>query len=275
MLKDILAVVEEADAAAGFLQMIGDLAKAQGAHLEVAALTPAPMVSSALAPFGSLYVPESVLRDSDNQNIEKVRALLEKTGCQHDVLGFHDDVAWLAGDLRRSGQVADIIIIGSEESWPTRWLRTRVLENLVGSAGTPILILPAGKTFPTIRRAVLGWKPSPEANRAVHDLVRFSEPGALIDVVTVGITLPECEKEQDSQAEVKRHLTRHGFAAEGRWLAIGDQLEAEALTRHALDMNADILVVGGFARSRIREIILGGVTRDLVCRADLPVLIAG
>lgn len=274
MLKDILAVVEEADAGAEFLKVVGELALAQGAHLEVAVLTPAPMASSGMAPFGSLYVPDVVLLGSDAANIEKVRAQLEKTGCDFDVIGFHDDVAWLAGDLRRSRQVADLIIIGTKDGWPTRWLRTQVLETLIRSAGTPILILPSGCTLPPIRRAVLGWKASPEANRAVHDLIQLAEDGAAIDVVTVGMTAADCEKERDTHAEVKRHLERHGFAAESHWIVDEVKIEAESLTNFALEKGADILAVGGFAHSRVRQIILGGVTHDLVRRADLPILIS-
>lgn len=275
MIRDVLAVVEEADAAAGFLKTVGDLAKTRGAHLEVAVLTPTPVIPSPIAPFDALPVPEVVLLGSGAENIQKVRAILEKTGCDHEVIGFQEDVAWLAGDLRRSRQLADLIIIGSEDSWPTARLRTRVLETLIRSAGTPILILPDGRTLPQIKRAVLGWKSSPEANRAVHDLVRFAADGAMIDVVTVGMSSADCEQERDSHAEVKRHLSRHGFAVESHWIVDEEKIEAESLTLYAQDKGADILAVGGFAHSRIREILLGSVTGDLVRRADLPILISG
>lgn len=274
MIKDILAIVEDGDAGARFLKTVAALAKKHDAFLEVAALTPAPMVSPAVAPFGSLYVPEVVLMGSDEANVESVRGHLAETGCEHSVTGLHDDLAWLAGDLRRTRQVADLIVVGDAESWPTPWLRTRVLETLIRTAGTPVVILPEGRTLPEIRHAVLGWKPSPEANRAMHDLVHLAEPGATIDVVTVGMDLGDCEKEKDTHAEIKRHLARHGFRAEGHWIVNDKQIEAETLTLYAQEIDADILVIGGFAHWRIRDIVLGGVTRDLVHRADLPVLIS-
>jgi nucleotide-binding universal stress UspA family protein len=274
MIKDILAVVEDGDAGAGFLRTVGNLAREHGAFLEVAALTPAPMTSPALAPFGSLYVPEVVLMGDDRANVAKVQAHLAETGCEHDVFGLHDDLAWLAGDMRRSRQIADLIIVGTEDSWPTPWLRNHVLETLIRSAGTPILILPTGQSLPPIRRAVLGWKPSPEANRAVHALAHLAEPGAVIDIVTVGIRLADCERERDTHAEVKRHLRRHGFAAEGHWIVNDEKIEAETLTLYAQEIQADLLAIGGFAHSRVRQILLGGVTRDLVRRADLPILIS-
>lgn len=275
MIKDILAIVEDGDAGASFLKTVGSFAKEQGAFLEVAALTPSPMVSPAIAPFGSLYVPEMVMIGSDAANVEAVRRHLADTGCEHEVIGLHDDMAWLAGDVRRSRQVADLIVVGTSDSWPTPWLRTRVLETVIRSAGTPIVILPTGHAMPAIRSAVLGWKPSPEANRAVHDLVRIAAPGASIDVVTTGDRLKDCEKERDTHDEVKRHLARHGFAAKGHWIVNEEQPESDTLMAYAQDIQADILVIGGFAHSRIRQIVLGSVTHDLVRRSDLPVLISG
>lgn len=274
MLKDIFAIVENGETARQFLDTVGRLAKDRGAYLEVAALSPAPMVSPAIAPFGSLYIPEAVMLGDDAANVATIEAILDKTACEYKVIGFHDDVGWLAGDVRRSRQVADLIIVGTEECWTTRWLRHSVLETLIRSAGTPILILPPQTTLPTVRRAVLGWKPSPEANRAIHDLVSLAEPGAKIDVVTVGAVLTECEKEKDTHEEVKRHLRRHGFAAEGHWIVNDETIEAETLAVYARETGADLLAIGGFAHSRIRQIILGGVTHDLVRCADLPVLIS-
>ena len=275
MIRSILAVVEDGDVAAPLLMAASAMAKAHGAFLEVAALTPAPMASPEVAPFGPLYLPEAVLMGDDAANIARVRHHLENTGCRYDVIGFHNDAAWLAGDVRRSRQIADIILIGTEDCWQTSWLRMRVIETLIQSAGTPLLILPVGGVLGPIRRAVLGWKPSPEANRALHDLVELAEPGAIIDVVTVGKTLHECEKTSEGHAEVKRHLERHGLKAEGRWIVNDEKIEAETLTSYAREISADLLVVGGFSHSRLREVILGGVTRDFAHHSELPVLIAG
>jgi nucleotide-binding universal stress UspA family protein len=275
MIKDMLAVVEDGDTAAPFLKAVSAMAEARGAFLEVVALTPAPVIAPEIAPFGGLYLPEAVLLGDDKANVERVSEHLKDARCAHEVIGLHNDVAWLAGDLRRTRQVADLFVVDVEAGWRTPWLRSRVIETLIHSAGTPILILPGGRPLPPVRRIVLGWKPSPEANRALHDLALLAEPGAVIDVVTVGKRLQECEKERDTHAEVKRHLARHGFAAEGHWIVNDEKIEAEVLTLYAQETGADLLVIGGFAHSRIREIVLGGVTHDFVRHTELPVLISG
>lgn len=275
MIKDILAVVDNGDAAAAFLRSVATFAKARAATLEVAVLTPAPMTTAALAPFGSLYVPEVVLMGEDAANVASVEACLKDFDTPPTVFGFHDDVAWLAGDLRRSRQVADLIVMGATETWATPWLHRRVARTLIRASGTPLLIVPRRAELQRVHRAVLGWKPSAEATRAMHALVQLAEPGAAIDVVTVGDTLHECERDHDAHAEVKRHLARHGFAAEGHWIVNAERIEADTLSVYAKETKADLIVIGGFAHSRVRDIVLGGVTRDFIEGSDRPVLIVG
>jgi nucleotide-binding universal stress UspA family protein len=275
MIKDVLAVVDNGDVAASFLRSVATFAEARAATLEVAVLTPAPMTSAALAPFGALYVPEVVLMGEDAANVASVEACLKDVDPPPTVFGFHDDVAWLAGDLRRSRQVADLIVIGATESWTTPWLRRRVARTLIRASGTPLLIVPRHAELRRVHRAVLGWKPSAEATRAMHALVQLAEPGAVIDVVTVGDTLDQCERDYDAHAEVKRHLARHGLAAEGHWIVNAERIEADTLSVYAKETKADLIVIGGFAHSRVRDIVLGGVTRDVIEGSDRPVLVVG
>ena len=275
MIKSILAVVDNGSAASSFLKAAVAYAEAHDATLEVAVLTPAPMASPALAPFGALYVPEVVLMGEDAANVAAVQTCLAGAECPTKVFGFHDDVAWLAGDLRRSRQVADIIMMGAVETWTTPWLRRRVAQTLIRASGTPLLILPKSGYFERVTRAVLGWKASPEATRAMHALTQFAVPGATIDVVTVGETLMQCQRDHDAHAEVKRHLERHAFKAEGHWIVNDRKVEAETLAIYAKEKRADLIAIGGFAHSRMRDILLGGVTRDIVEHTDRPVLIVG
>lgn len=275
MIKDIFAVVEDAEQGKAFLSSTARFALERSAFLEVAALTPALMVTPAVAPIGALYLPPAVVVGSDADNLAAIRAQLAESGCSFDVIGFHDNIVWLADDLGRSRQIADLILVGTEDGWVDTRLRTRVLQTLIRSAGTPIMILPTGQAVPRIQRAVLGWKPTAEAIRAVHALVQFAEAGAAIDIVTVEPAPGATEKERDSHDEVIRHLTRHGFDARGKRIANHSQSEADTLAGYAQEVGADILAIGGFAHSRVRQIILGSVTRDVAVRAALPVLVSG
>jgi nucleotide-binding universal stress UspA family protein len=121
---------------------------------------------------------------------------------------------------------------------------------------------------------VVGWKPSREASRAVHDLVALAEPGAQIDLVMVDAEAGSAGHDKRA-VEVERHLVRHGFkvtlhtSRRESWKTVAQMLEHFAVQR-----GADVLAVGGYAHSRAREVVLGGVTRDLIAQSRLPVLMA-
>jgi nucleotide-binding universal stress UspA family protein len=269
MIRDLLAIVDNATVAAPFLAHALALGELHDAHLEIAALTPSPYFAPQLLPLGAMYVPDEVLARDDKAKVEAVSALVSASKTRSSVFGLHDDVAWLAGDVRRSRQLADLVLIGSLEEWETPWLRRRVIETAIVSSGTPTIILPPRKGLARVSRAVLGWKPSPEANRAVHDLVAIAEPGAAVEIVIVDQKI-----ERDAGDEVVRHLARHGLKPQLHRLECDGVPEAGVLHGFALRSAADLLVVGGFAHSRLREIVLGGVTRTLIEETEVPVLLS-
>ena len=270
MINDILAIVEHPRKAEPVIKAAIALAEARGAHLKIAVLTPGPVTSPALVPLGAVYLPEPMLEEESRANVAAVETLAADARCPVAVFGLFDDVAWLAGDIRRNRQLADLIMVGPPSTWTLGWLRRHVLETQILSSGTPIFILPPDSQSIQLRRAVIGWKPSAEAARAVHDLVHMLEPGAHIDIVTIALK-DEGNRDQ-AGIDVQRHLVRHGFAAEIHRLEESALRESEALQNFALERRADLLAVGGFAHSRVREVVLGGVTRELVEAPRIPIL---
>jgi len=273
MIRELLSFIDDAEAGASHVTALLDLAKRFDAHLELGVLTPGPMLVPALAPYTSLYLPEIALRDDGEAELSRVRALVATAADRATVWGFHDSVGWLAADVRDSCQIADLVVIGASETWRHGWLRRRMIETLVLSAGTPLLLLPPTGWSGKLTHAVLGWKPSAHANRVVHDLVAIAEPGAHIDIVTIGRAVEPEPGSIVPGSGIVRHLTRHGFTVELHRLD-EDGIEADQLQVFAFDRKADLLAIGGFAHSRIRDIVLGGVTSGAIENTMLPVLMA-
>ncbi len=270
MIKTVLAIVEGPVRAGSFIDAVLGFAEYRQAHLIFDVLTAAPMLSPTLAPLGTLYTFSGELRQLARDHASGLRALLPPDS-RAEVVSHCDDVGWIPGDLRDNAPLADLVIVGPHESWSIGWLHHRTLETVLMASGTPLLLLPPGRSVRTVGHAVLGWKPGPTAMRALQHLVRFAAPGARIDVAAVKHGLAD-QSESDLEP-VLALLRRHGFSVEGHALDRNGKPQ-DMLTGFALDRGADLLVVGGFAHSRVREIVLGGVTRGLIDDPRLPVLMA-
>lgn len=273
MIRIISTVVDEPGLAQKFLGLVLGDARARNIYTYLTVLTAAPLVAAELAPLGSLYIPENELRADA---LEAIAALRAAIGGDNDTLlvkGIYGDVSWLAHDLRNEDDIADLAVLGPGETWAVPWLRRRTVDTLLMASGTPLLLLPEDKGLPPFRHITLGWKPSAQAIRTVRAIAALAEPGAKVDVVTVGPKPTDAAMAPQGHCGIADYLTRHGFEAECHWVE-REHSTAAALEEFAIKAKADVLAVGGFAHSRVREIVLGGVTRSLVRRAPLPVLMA-
>jgi nucleotide-binding universal stress UspA family protein len=268
-LRDILAVVDNAEAAAPFLAGLVDFARRKSAAVEVAVLSANPYLADAMLPVGGMYLPEHEVAVALKERSDAVDRAIAGQGVATRVIGLADDVAWLAGDLRRSRQVADVVLVPAKEAWQSPWLRRRVIETALIGSGTPTILVPSGHALGEVHHAVLAWKPSPESTRALYDLVVVAEPGARIDVVIV-----DQDDSRDAGTEVRDHLTRHDFVVHLARLERDGAHSVDILHDFAARAKADLLVAGAYASSRLREVVLGGVTRSLVSHTALPTLLS-
>ena len=273
MIRSISTVIDDPDKGQAFLCELLERARAADIYTYLTLMTPAPMLSTRIAPFGGLYIPEAELRSDALAAIASIRAA---AGADYDrllVKGIYGDVSWLAHDLRNDDDIADLALIGPEETWNVPWLRRQSIETLLLASGTPLMLLPQGRTLPALRHIVLGWKPSAQAVHAARAIVALADPAARIEIVTVGAAPAESDRGPKARCGVGDYLRRHGLEATCHWIE-GADCEATALQDFAIERGADVLAIGGFGHSRVREIVLGGVTRDLIGHCRLPALLA-
>lgn len=270
MIRNIFTVVDGATKSRKYLAALSDMIQRSDLHLHVEVLTPAPMISKRLAPFGSLREPGFAL-EADAISAEfAVRALFTYESEQVCVEGTYDDVFFLPGALKRVHALADLNIIGALASWEVPWLRNHVVEALIFNSGTPVLLMPTKPVLRDFDHIVIGWKPTAETIRALHDVVSITNKGAMVEVVTISSTKITGDEYDD---EIVNYLERHGFEVERRWLeARGD--DAKQLQDYAVRRKATLLAVGAFGHSRFRELILGGVTRSFVSEVRIPTLLS-
>jgi nucleotide-binding universal stress UspA family protein len=174
-------------------------------------------------------------------------------------------------------QTADLLIMGQAdpENQPSAAART-LIEDVLIASGRPLLLVPYAGQFETVGKTVLvGWTRTRESARAVHDALPLIDPSATVTVLTVEAARPAPNVHTLPTAEIAEHLARYGLAVSAARTVVTDGLTpADALLDYASDIGADMLVVGGYGHSRTREMILGGVTRDLLRHMTVPVLMS-
>ena len=174
-----------------------------------------------------------------------------------------DEPSWVA----LYGTTADLIVVrrgGGEDAAARSSLEAALLET-----GRPILLPSAAAMPATFERIAIAWKPTAQAARAVALAMPFLTRAKEIVVVTV-----EEEAERSADAErLVRYFSWHSLAATARHLAAGPDGAAASLLAD-ISGRADLLVMGGYGHSRLREWVFGGFTQLVLAGAPLPVLLA-
>ncbi|MBS0561260.1 MAG: universal stress protein [Proteobacteria bacterium] len=174
-------------------------------------------------------------------------------------------------------RIADLVVIGQAmPGMPAPVPISAIITEVLMRSGRPVLLVPfAGKHPAMARNVLIGWSGTREAARAVHDALPLLAPGARVTVLSVQKGhAGEAEPHKPGEA-LAEHLVRHGFAATAaRTVSDHNVGDADALLNFASDLGADLLVTGAYGHSRVREIVLGGVTNALLDHATLPVLMS-
>jgi nucleotide-binding universal stress UspA family protein len=120
-------------------------------------------------------------------------------------------------------------------------------------------------------RIMICWDGSRSAARAAADAMPFLERAKSVEVAMVS---ERGKSEETPEADIAQHLARHGLAVEVKQIAAAHVHTADILLSHAADTSADLLVLGGYGHSRLREFVLGGVTRSILETMTVPTLMS-
>ncbi len=170
-----------------------------------------------------------------------------------------------------SARAADVVLMSAAEEGADTQERRFVQEAVIRGCGRPVLVVPRGFAFRGLERAVVGWRDTPEATRALHDLVPLLAPGAALRLVAFGDG-----SDPDEPGHVMRDLAaslaRHDLRVEIERRPRDGRPVATRLEEEARAFEADVLAVGAYGHSRAYDLIIGAVSRELLRRSGLPVL---
>lgn len=175
--------------------------------------------------------------------------------------------------LATHARYADLTVVGQTD--PDADDRTSIADSLVLDAGRPVLVVPyAGHFDRPMERVLIAWNASRESTRAVNDALPFLQAAKKVTVLAVNPTGGGGSHGDVPGADICLHLARHGVNAEAATLKAADMEVGDILLSRVADGDADLLVMGAYGRSRLREVVLGGASRHILDHMTVPVLMS-
>ena len=166
----------------------------------------------------------------------------------------------------------DLAIMAQPEP-ETPALERLIVEAALFDSGRPALVVPYIQRIGLkLDRVMVGWDGSRSAARAVADAMPLLVRAKVTEVVMVASE--PAKSEEMPGADIARHLARHGAKVEVKSIVTAETGVDSTILSHAADTSADFLVMGGYGHSRLREFILGGVTRGILSSMTLPILMS-
>jgi nucleotide-binding universal stress UspA family protein len=275
MIKDIivnLSVGEGANAAADYAV---SLAAAFDAHLAGIAFLYDPIVPVS----GAGYIPADVIEAQERDNAAAAKAAIDRfvaagkrAGVAAEPLTLSGSFAGVGDQFGRIARRFDLSIVGQAEPG-TSAVEEIIAESALFESGRPVIVVPYIQKAPLkLDRVMLCWDGSRAAARAIADAMPLLERAGRVEIVIVANE--RGKKDEIEGADMGAHLARHGLNVEVKRTVLGDIDVADVILSHAADAGSDFIVMGGYGHSRLREFVLGGVTRTIFRSMTAPVLMS-
>jgi nucleotide-binding universal stress UspA family protein len=275
MIKDVLVNLSLGERGGFAGEYAVSVAAAFEAHVAGIAFLYDPIIPLS----GACYIPADVIdtQERDNANATKAAAdqfarAAARAGVSAEPLTLSSSVSGAGEQFSRLARRFDLSVVGQAEP-ETNAIEEVIAEAALFDSGRPVIIVPYIQKAPLkLDRVMVCWDGGKTAARAVADAMPLLKRAGGVEVVIVA---DEHGKEDEiAGADMGQHLARHGLNVEVKRMTMGDIDVADVLLSHAADIAADIIVMGGYGHSRLREFVLGGVTRSILQSMTAPVFMS-
>jgi nucleotide-binding universal stress UspA family protein len=280
MIKDIVVNLQLGEGGGPAADYAASLAGAFAAHITGIAFVYDAIIPLSGVGYISAEVVDAQRRDNEaaaKAAIGRFAAATARAGVLAEPRLLNTDLADAGRQFSRIARGFDLAVVGQTEPG-TNAVEEMIAESALFEAGRPVIFVPYIQKAPLkLDNAMVCWDGSRSAARAIADAMPLLARAGRVEVVTVASERGKQDEIQGADiqgADMGEHLARHGLNVEVNRIAGGDIDVADALLSHAADSGADLIVMGGYGHSRLREFVLGGVTRGILRSMTVPVLMS-
>jgi len=273
-MKSLLAI-HQSDAALDRARPFIDLAKEQEAHLDL-------IVLGILQTVPATAVPGAVDFYFDGSNNEVIDESKQRVSELEALLQSEQVAAAVTMECREFSVIEDTVpgyaMFSDAAVFQNRTIlvddaNARCFNGVLLKSGRPVLLLDSENRLPPkIDKVLFAWNGEPESAKAMHHAIDWLSDGASVHVTAINPN--DYRMGPNAGDDVATYLARQKLNVTVDRLPSGGQDVSDVLLQHATDIKADLLVMGAYGHSRFREWLLGGTTRDILAKSDIPVLMA-
>jgi nucleotide-binding universal stress UspA family protein len=206
--------------------------------------------------------------------VEKLTAKLKSQLSSVDVEPMIEGLSMLYDKVAVRGRYADLSVIGPVTDFKEPWCWTQIVEALLFQTGRPLLVVPNTGAPAHWRKVVLAWNGRPEAVRAWHEAKTWLAPGAQVDILIIDTDRNRAHHGAEPGADMATALARQGFVINVHRQESNGAPVADLLQSFASAAKADVLIMGAYGHTRLREFLFGGATRDVLANTTMPVFLS-
>ena len=204
--------------------------------------------------------------------VSRFEQAAKRAGISFETRIISASISGAADQLGRLGRRFDLVVVGQperEKSVPDEV----VDESVLFESGRPVIFVPfIQQAGLKLDRVMVCWDGSRAATRAIADALPFLRKAKQVEIVMVANG--RSKSDEIPGADLGQHLARHALKVEVKRITSPDIDVASTILSYAADSSADMIVMGGYGHSRLREFILGGVTRGLLESMTVPALMS-
>ena len=207
----------------------------------------------------------SFTRENDIQKADDPPGGVQVTMSWHEAIGDEFD------HITEAGRYQDVIVVAGGRDRDGR-MASEALGAIAVHSGRPVLLAPEKAAARPYRRILVSWKDTAEAARGLTAAMPLLERAQSVELVHVGAAGTDADEPAQSSERIRRYMRWHGVNADFNLVVPLGRTGIDAVLQRAKEAGADLLVMGAYGHSRIRELVFGGFTQQVIEGVDLPVL---